>query len=124
MEVESELVRLYIFVCNALEVAPHVNYVYNPHAHSPLSCMDAVHDRRRRLTRQRSRVQRHRGRTDEARRETARAANRKRLGGQNEVDVRCSHVQRLAITCGYVLKLPYCIKASREASLRGQPRMH
>ena len=65
-------------------------------------------------------MQRHRGRTDEARRETARAADRKRLGRQNEVDVR----QRLAITHGYVLKLPNCIKASREASLRGQPRMH
>ena len=45
-------------------------------------------------------MQRHRGRTDEARRETARAADRKRLGRQNrvivdyypwqnEVDVRC-----------------------------------
>ena len=30
----------------------------------------------------------------------------------------------LAITHGYVLQLPNCIKASREASLRGQPRMH
>ena len=67
-------------------------------------------------------MQRHRGRTDEARRETARVADRKRLGRQNEVDVRCS--QRLAITCGYVLQLPNCIKASREASLCGQPRMH
>ena len=60
---------------------------------------------------------------DEARRETARAADRKRLGRQNEVDVRC--LQRLAITrAGYVLKLPNCIKASREASLHGQPHMH
>ena len=42
----------------------------------------------------RQRVQPHRGRTDEARRETARAADRKRLGRQNEVDVRRS--QRLA----------------------------
>ena len=69
-------------------------------------------------------MQRHRGRTDEARRETARAADRKRLGRQNEVNVRVHRSQRLAITCGYVLKLPNCIKASREASLRGQPRMH
>ena len=38
-------------------------------------------------------MQPHRGRTDEARRETARAADRKRLGKQNEVDVRRS--QRL-----------------------------
>ena len=59
-------------------------------------------NRRRRLTRKR--VQRHRGRTDEVRRETARAADRKTLGRQNEVDVRRS--QRLAITrAGYVLKL-------------------
>ena len=56
------------------------------------------------------------------RRETVRAADRKRLGRQDEVDVRRS--QRLAITRGYVLKLPNCIKASREASLHGQPRMH
>ena len=41
---------------------------------------------------------------DEARKETARAADRKRLGRQNEVNVRRS--QRLAITRGYVLKLP------------------
>ena len=81
---------------------------------------ESVSDRRRRLTRQR--VQRHRGRTDEARRETARAADRKRLGRQNEVDVRRS--QRFAITRGYVLKLPNCIKASREASLRGQPNLY
>ena len=54
--------------------------------------MDAVSDRRRRLTRQR--VQRHRGKTDEARRETVRAADRKRKR-QNEVVVRGS--QRLAI---------------------------
>ena len=67
-------------------------------------------------------MQRHRGRTDEARRETARAADRKRLGRHIEVDVRRS--QRLAIARGYVLQLPNCIKASREASLRGQPRMH
>ena len=71
-------------------------------------------------------VQRHRWRTDEARRETGRAADRKRLGRQNEVGVRRS--QRLVITHGearsYVLKLPNCIKASREASLRGQQRMH
>ena len=102
-------------------MALHINYVldpvprartrvYNPHAHlvtSPLSCtklmsMCCSADRRRRLTRKR--VQRHRGRTDEARRETARVADRKILGRQNEVDVRRS--QRLAIThAGYVLKL-------------------
>ena len=41
------------------------------------------------------RGQRHRGRTDEARKETARAADRKRLGRQNEVDVRRSRSQRL-----------------------------
>ena len=81
---------------------------------------ESISDRRRRLTKQR--VQQHRGRTDEARRETARAADRKRLGRQNEVDIR--HSQRLAITRGYVLKLPNCIKASRESSLHGQPRMH
>ena len=54
------------------------------------------------------RVQRHRGRTDEARRETARVVDRKRLGRQNEVDVRRS--QRLASygTRGYVLQLPNC----------------
>ena len=133
MEVESELVRLYIFVCNALEVDPHVNYALDPgpRARAPwdltfvLYKMDeydyeSVSDRSRRLTRQR--VQRHQGRTDEARRETARAADRKRLGRQNEVDVCRS--QRLAITRGYVLKLPNCIKASHEASLRDQPRMH
>ena len=42
-------------------------------------------------------MQRHRGRTDEARRETVRAADHKRksLGRQNEVDVRRS--RRLAI---------------------------
>ena len=75
----------------------------------------------RRLTRQR--VQRHRGRTDEARRETVRAADRKRkrLGRQNEVDVHRS--QRLTIAHDYVLLLPNYIKASREASLRGQPRI-
>ena len=130
--------------CNALEcnycgpahklrVGPPCARIYNPHAHhviSPLSLpssllykmdeYESVSDKRRQLTRQR--VQRHRGRTDEARRETARAADRKRLGRQNEVDVR--HSQRLAITRGYVLQLPNCIKASREASLRGQPRMH
>ena len=73
---------------------------------------ESVSDRRRRLTRQR--VQRHRGTTEEARRENARAADHKRLGRQIEVDVRSSHV----------LQLPNCIKASREASLCGQPRMH
>ena len=62
-------------------------------------------------------MQRHRGRTDEARRETARAADHKRLGRQNEVNVRVHRSQRLAITRGYVLKLPNCIKASHEASL-------
>ena len=67
-------------------------------------------------------MQRHRGRSDEARRETTRAADHKRLGRQIEVDVRRS--QRLAIAHGYVLQLPNCIKASREASLYGQPRMH
>ena len=116
-----------------MELAPQVNYALDPGAAPArariqparvvLYKMDeyeSVSDRRRRLTRQR--VQRHRGRTDEARRETARAADRKRLGRQNEVNVRRS--QRLAITRGYVLKLPNCIKASREASLRGQPRMH
>ena len=34
------------------------------------------------------------------------------------------HRDSLAITHGYVLQLPNCIKVSREASLRGQPRMH
>ena len=47
---------------------------------------------------------------------------RKRLGRQNEVDVR--HSQGLAIARDYVLQLPNYIKASREASLQGQPRMH
>ena len=65
---------------------------------------------------------RHRGRTDEARRETVRAADHKRFGRQNEVDVRRS--QRLTITRDYVLQLPNYIKASRKASLRGQPHMH
>ena len=32
VEVESELVRLYIFVRNAVEVAPHVNYALDPRA--------------------------------------------------------------------------------------------
>ena len=100
MEVESELVRLYIFVHNAVEVAPHVNYALDPGAAPARACIqparapcdlsfvlykmdeyESVSDRRRRLTRQR--VQRHRRRTDEARRETARAANGKRLGRQN-----------------------------------------
>ena len=65
---------------------------------------ESVSDRKRRLTRQR--VQRQRGRTDEAKRETARAADHKRLGRQNEVDVRRS--QRLAITPhapGYILEV-------------------
>ena len=76
--------------CNALEC----NYcgptrklrVGPPHVQS-------VSDRRRRLTRQR--VQRRRGRTDEARRETVRAADckRKRLGRQNEVGVRRSQTR-------------------------------
>ena len=82
---------------------------------------ESVSDRRRRLTRQR--VQRHRGRTDEARRETARAADRKRLCRQNEVDVRRS--QRLASYHSWLCSATAnCIKASREAPLRGQPCMH
>ena len=87
-----------------MEVAPHVNYALDPGAAPPRAriqpprapCVvlykmdeyESVSDRRRRLSRQR--VQRHRGRTDEARRET---------GRQNEVNVRRS--QRLAITRGY-----------------------
>ena len=41
---------------------------------------------------------------------------------QNEVDVR--HSQRHATTRDYVLQLPNYIRASCEASLRGQPRIH
>ena len=69
--------------------------LYKPHA-VPLICMAAT----------RQRMQRHRGRTDEARRETVRVADRKRkrLGRQNEVDVR--HSQGLAIARDYVLQLP------------------
>ena len=76
----------------------HVNYTLDPacaciqlarpmhHVISPLSFVAAVQndelvsDRRRRLTRQR--VQRHRGRTDMVRRETAIATDHKRLGRQ------------------------------------------
>ena len=83
---------------------------------------ESVSDRRRRLTRPRvyelltrQRVQRHRGRTAEARSETAKAADHKRLGRQNEVDVR---------SLSLVVMFCNCQIASREASLRGQPRMH
>ena len=34
------------------------------------------------------------------------------------------HRDSLAITRVYVLQLPNCIKASREATLRGEPCMH
>ena len=100
----------YDSILSAIIVAPHVNYaldphtrVYNPHhvisrlslLYKWMSIHESVSDRRRQLTRQR--VQRHRGRTDEARRETVRAADhkRKRLGRQNEVDV--CHSQRFTI---------------------------
>ena len=68
-------------------------------------------------------MQRHRGRTDEARREAVRAADCKRkiLSRQNEVDVRRS--QRLAITRDYVLQLPKLIIPKLPAQ-RDQPRMH
>ena len=114
-------------------MAPHVNYVLDPrartyHVISPLSLIlsldeyESVSDRRRRLTRQR--VQRHRGRTDEARRETARVADCARdLAGRMKLTF-AVHRDSLAITHGYGLQLPNCIKASREASLCGQPRMH
>ena len=65
-----------------LRVEPPCARAYNPHHMiSRLSLLykkdeyESVSDRRR-LTRQR--VQRHRGKTDEARRETVRAADRKR----------------------------------------------
>ena len=51
------------------------------------------------------------------RRETVRAADRKRkrLGRQNEIDVRRSQI--LTIVRDYVLQLPNCIIASRVVSI-------
>ena len=76
--------------------------------------MSRFSDRRRQLTRQR--VQRHGERTDEVRRETVRAADRKRkkLGRQSEVDIRRSQPDSPSL----VIMFCNCqinIKASREA---------